>query len=92
MPNSINIESVEVKDYSLVIHAPMSEIGAFCDNFKQGRYEFKRCSEKRSLNANRYLWKMCEEIGIKIKQPSVDVYREAVKKVGIFRDFPDMTP
>lgn len=41
--------------------------------------------KKRSLNANAYLWALCEEIAKCIRSTKEDVYRQAIKDVGVFK-------
>lgn len=40
--------------------------------------------QKRSLNANAYMWVLCNEIANVIHSTKEDVYRDAVKAVGVF--------
>lgn len=49
--------------------------------------------KKRSLNANAYMWELCGKIADKLTDEGTvhtkeDVYREAVKEVGVYRDIP----
>ena len=41
---------------------------------------------KRSLDANSYLWVLCDKIAQKIGQTKVYIYRNAIKEVGAFTD------
>ena len=49
--------------------------------------------EKRSLNANAYFWKLCGELAqvlsdtTKTKHTKEDIYRNAIKESGIYKDF-----
>lgn len=47
-------------------------------------YELKASTEKRSLNANAYLWVLCDKIAQVIHSTKEDVYRTAVKQVGVY--------
>ncbi len=47
--------------------------------------------EKRSLNANSYMWKLCGELAEvlsdeKVKHTKEDIYRDAIKEIGVWRD------
>jgi hypothetical protein len=42
--------------------------------------------KKRSLNANAYMWELCTLIAEKIHSTKDEVYREAIKTAGVFRD------
>lgn len=59
--------------------------------------EIKRHRQKRSLDANSYCWVLCEKIADKlsdedVKQTKEEVYREAIREVGVFFDLPDLDP
>lgn len=41
--------------------------------------------EKRSLDANRYMWKLCGELADKLKLSDIDVYRHHIRLVGVKR-------
>lgn len=47
--------------------------------------ELKRLTKKRSLDANAYFWKLCEELAVKTRQNNDDIYRQLVRQVGVFR-------
>lgn len=42
--------------------------------------------KKRSLDANAYMWVLCDKIASKIEQTKDFVYRTAIKQVGVFTD------
>lgn len=42
--------------------------------------------EKRSLNANAYCWKLIGQLAEALNLPACDIYRHAIKQVGIYRD------
>lgn len=59
--------------------------------------EIKRHREKRSQNANAYLWVLCEKIADRLadddtKNTKETVYREAIRHIGVYRDFCDLRP
>jgi len=45
-----------------------------------------KSTKKRSLNANAYMWVLCEKIAKEIKNTREDVYKEAIKQVGVYDD------
>lgn len=54
--------------------------------------EIKKHFEKRSNDANAYCWKLCELIADELSNEDVkmtknEVYREAIRAVGVYRDF-----
>lgn len=48
--------------------------------------EIKRFRKKRSKNANAFCWKICEQLAQATGQTKEDVYRDAIKDVGMFKD------
>lgn len=42
--------------------------------------------EKRTKNANSYMWVLCDRIAKKINSTKVDVYKQAIREVGVFQD------
>ena len=59
--------------------------------------EIKRYRQKRSLDANAYCWVLCEKIADKladedVKQTKEEVYRAAIREIGIFKDFSNLSP
>ena len=52
--------------------------------------EVKPYRKKRSLNANAYMWELVGQIAEKINLPAREVYRLAIKQVGIYKDFPPL--
>ena len=59
--------------------------------------EIKRHRHKRSLDANAYCWTLCNKIADKMCDDGEittkeDVYRESIREVGLYKDFPNMAP
>lgn len=51
--------------------------------------EIKQHRNKRSKDANSYMWKLCDEISKTVQYTTkFDVYREAIHEVGVFETFP----
>lgn len=48
--------------------------------------DFKPVKQKRSNDANSYMWILCDKIADAINSTKEEVYREAIAQVGIFRD------
>lgn len=60
----------------------------FAREFKPGEYEFKEHKEKRSKDANAYMWVLCSLIAEKlIGVTKEDIYRRAIKHGNVFKDF-----
>ena len=51
---------------------------------------FKPWRKKRSLNANAYCWELLGELSEAMNLPSEEIYRNAIKAVGIYKDFPPL--
>ena len=49
--------------------------------------EIKRFRKRRSKNANDLCWAMCEQLAAATWQTKEDVYRDQIRKVGVFRDY-----
>lgn len=43
--------------------------------------------EKRSKTANSYMWALCERIAEAVDITKEDVYRDAIKHMGVFKDY-----
>ena len=55
------------------------------DDFKAGLdFEFKSVKKKRSLNANSFLWHVCDQIAQVIHSTKEEIYRIAITEVGRF--------
>ena len=74
---------------------------------EQGYDELNKCEklsikiskfrEKRSLDANAYCWVLCTKLAEKLSDEKVkytkeDIYRNAVKELGIYKDFENLKP
>ena len=47
--------------------------------------DIKEYRRKRSLNANKYAWELINRLAIKLNLTSVEVYRQYIKEVGVYR-------
>ena len=81
--------------YYLTIKTRDEAAGHIYDEFTQGLADVtvEKPRKKRSLNANAYMWELCGKIADKLSDEGTlhtkeDVYREAVRQVGVFRDIP----
>lgn len=91
---TLDIASASLKDGLLVLEIPIPQAFQWLDGFKPGKYDIAPHKEKRSKNANSYMWVLCEKIAQKLggKYTKEEVYRRAIKAVGIYRVYPDMKP
>lgn len=56
------------------------------DPEKEYDLTIERHREKRSQNANSYMWVLADKIADKTQTTKEDVYREAIRRVGVFKD------
>lgn len=59
--------------------------------------EIKKYRKHRSLDANAYCWVLCDKIADKLCDDGEittkeDVYRESIREIGVYKDFPNMAP
>lgn len=65
--------------------------GNQCAEFEkyQGKHidiALKQYRKKRSLNANSYAWLLIGKLSEVLDKPSVEIYREYIKTIGVYRD------
>lgn len=56
----------------------------FAIGFSAGDYEIVPQKKKRSLDANALLWKLCSEIALRLGMTKEQIYRYAIKEVGVY--------
>lgn len=49
--------------------------------------QYKKYLEKRSLDQNNLMWAVCAELGEALHIPSIEVYRNAVRDIGVYIDY-----
>ena len=52
------------------------------------KVELSKWHEKRSVNANAFCWKLLDEIAKKVKSTKEEVYKQIIKRVGVFEVLP----
>ena len=72
------------EDAYLCIGLPYQEAKAFTANMKPKKYavEIKEYRQRRSLDANAYLWTMIGKLSAALHIPPEEIYREAIRDVG----------
>lgn len=50
--------------------------------------ELKKYKKKRSLDANAYMWVLVSKIQEKLNIPKEDIYRDAIKNIGVYEVIP----
>lgn len=87
-PKILRIDS----DLAILINIALTdgeEAEKFVESIKDaGRYKLTATKnrQKRSLNANSYMWAICEKIAQKLRISRTEVYRHGIKEVGVFHD------
>jgi len=82
-----NINHIDKLNSLVTFSVPMSRIDELAElEGKDIELTAEKKRNKRSRNANSYMWELCEQIARKIKSTKEDVYRRAVREVGLFRD------
>ena len=74
---STNINNLSIEELNLL---KMAKNGL--------KIEIKQWREQRSLNANAYAWVIMDKIAQKISSTKEEVYKEIIKKVGVFEILP----
>lgn len=72
------------EDAYLCIGIPYREAKAFTANMKPKKYavEIKEYRQRRSLDANAYLWTLLGKLSAALHIPPDEIYREAIRDVG----------
>lgn len=85
------IDSIRFEGGSLILHPKTpKEAYKLTHAFKPDRLydcEIKLHRERRSNDANAYCWKLCELIAESIGGDKVDIYRQSVREVGVYKQF-----
>lgn len=75
----------------LMLHAESPNIvQGVCEKFADGKKyvaELKEFRQKRSLDANAYLWVLLDKIAQVIRSTKEEVYLDYIKQYGVYRDF-----
>lgn len=88
----MNITSAKITSEGLLLETAAPEAARFVYNFKPGDYEITLVKKKRSLNANDYCWALCTQIAEAIRSTKDEIYQDAIKAVGICKDFHTISP
>lgn len=88
----MKIEDAKYLDGWLMLRTSDADAIRLVYKFKPGDYAIEAAKERRSLDANAYCWVLCTKIGEAVGITKEDVYRDAVKHVGVFKDISGLTP
>ena len=83
----MKITDANYRDGVLSLNTVGDEAIRFVLAFKPGEYEIRKAEQKRSLDANGYMWTLCEELAKAVNSTKEDVYRNYIRQVGVYKDF-----
>lgn len=66
----------------------LSELSAYVSTLDDGKtytITVKERKKARSLNANRYLWVMCQKLAEALGTTKLEIYQQAIRDIGVFR-------
>ena len=66
----------------------LPEVRKFIYKFVAGVYEIVKSKKKRSNDANAKMWAICEDIAKATGVAKEDIYRNAIRSVGVFEPLP----
>ena len=78
------IVTLKTKDNNLLI----DELNSFMDAKNGLKIDISKWREKRSLDSNAYAWVLMDKIAEKTHTTKENVYREIIKRVGVFEILP----
>lgn len=84
----MRLEGADWKGGILMFKTDDPEAIQLAATFHPGDYDLSVHKQKRSRDANNFCWVMCEEIAQRLfKTTKEDVYRRAIQRVGVYKDF-----
>lgn len=78
--------------FNLQVLPKLLEIISSLAKGEQYELTVEKVKKKRSLNANNYMWQLCEQIAVSVGLSKDEVYRQAVQAVGVYKDFHSLGP
>lgn len=84
----IRIDSARKEGGELILSTTDPEVPKFLYHFKPGTYEIKKAVKKRSNDANAYMWSLAGKIATAVGISAVEVYRRAIRDVGVYTPLP----
>lgn len=84
----MTITAVKYEGGQLIIDTVSPEARRIPYKFKPGEYDLVKAKNKRSLEANAYLWRLAEEISRVVGISKEDIYRRNIREAGEFYPLP----
>ena len=85
----VNISTLEHRcTLSFEITDDFEDAAEICNRLYKEKCDLtvKKFTKKRSRDANAYCWALCEELAKVLQATKEEIYRQAIKEVGIFKD------
>ena len=85
----VNISTLEHRcTLSFEVTDDFEDAAEICNRLYKEKCDLtvKKFTKKRSRDANAYCWALCEELAKVLQATKEEIYREAIKEVGVFRD------
>ena len=76
------IEQAKYEMGWLCLKTQPSDALKWCFRFKPGNYEIKRVRQKRSIDANCYMWTLLDKLSAALGVPKEELYRRYIKEIG----------
>lgn len=83
---SLKVEPISTQKSAISLIVNTRDINALPDTSKPLQAEITQVKKKRSLNANSYAWLLMDKIAKVIRSTKEEVYRKAIREVGVFTD------
>ena len=77
-------EAESLRDVRLSLIIPRKKAELLPPKGERLTVTVNRYRRRRSLNANAYLWKLCDEIARAVQSTKEDVYRRGIRACGVF--------
>ena len=84
---SIDFETRKPKIRLLLATNELSDIEEL-KNENRLNFELKKYRERRSLDANAYMWVLVSKLQEKLDIPKEDIYKDAIKNIGVYEVIP----
>ena len=86
----MNITGCRIEQGLLILQTADPDAKKLADGFKPGEYDIVPSKKNRSRNANDYMWALATNIANAVRISKEEVYRDAIKNVGVYKDFHDI--
>ena len=78
----MHVEDAKLDRGWLCLKTQPSDALKWLCKFKQGNYEIKKIRQKRSLDANAYLWVLLDKLSSELAAPKEELYRRYIREIG----------